>query len=75
MAQQTEEKLSVLLDMLAEYYKGKIADGELFSNEQKNLIQLLRDNNITAEPNSGTPIDDILNGNFEGLDEAVEQFQ
>lgn len=75
MAKNTEEKLSVLLDLLADYYKEKIKAGELSSNEQKNLIQLLRDNNITVEPNSGTPLDDILNGDFTGLDEAVEQYQ
>lgn len=71
---QTEEKLHELLDILSDYFKQKLADGNLSANEQKNLIQLLRDNNITIEPNSGTPLDDIVDGNFEGLEDSVEQY-
>lgn len=73
MSNQTEEKLGQLLDILADYYKGKLAEGDLSANEQKNLIQLLRDNGVTAEPKAGDPLYDIINGNFEGLEESLSK--
>lgn len=66
-----DELLGELLGHLAEFYKGKLLAGDLGANEQKNLIQLFRDNNITCDPTTGEPLEDILNGNFEGLEDSV----
>lgn len=62
---QAEEILTELLEQLGSFYKEKIEEKQLSAAEQKNLIQLLRDNQITVDPTEANPLDSIINGNFD----------
>jgi len=67
---EIERKLTEALDALVEYYKSKAKDKEgLSPSEQKNLIQLLKDNHVTIDIRKGIPLESILNGDFSDLDE------
>jgi hypothetical protein len=61
---QIEEKLTDALDKTVEFYLNKLRDGDLSAAEQKNLIQLFRDNQITIDPKSANPLEDLVNGDF-----------
>lgn len=60
----TEEKLTQVFDNLVEFYIKKLKDNDLSASEQKNLVQLLKDNNITIDPKQKDPLEAIANGDF-----------
>lgn len=68
-----EEFFATLLEKLGEYYETKLESGEFPAADQKCLIQLLKDNNITIDPASGAPIEGLLDGDFSGLEEMFKQ--
>ena len=70
-----EQFFSMLLEKLGEFYEQKLNEGDLSSQDQKNLIQLLKDNNITIDPVSGEPLEGILNGDFSALEDVLGQRQ
>jgi len=66
--EKIEEKLTNALDTMVEFYLKKLAKKELSAAEQKNLIQLLRDNKITIDPKFQDPLESIANGDLDGID-------
>jgi len=64
----TEEKLTQVFDNLVEFYIKKLKDNDLSASEQKNLVQLLKDNNITIDPKHKDPLEAIANGDFTDID-------
>jgi|LZQN01.1.fsa_nt_gb hypothetical protein len=67
-----EEVISLLYEIheeLARYYLKKLRKGELTGQDQKNLIQFLKDNHINTEVRKGTPLEELLNEDFSALDE------
>jgi len=63
-----EEKLTDLLDCLTDFFKEKLINGELTAAEQKNVVQLLRDNGITIDTKEADPLKQIAEGNFDDID-------
>lgn len=68
-----EDLFGGLLELLGEYYESKLKSGELSAQDQKNLIQLLRDNNITIDPSTGEPLSGILDGDFTSFDDMFQR--
>lgn len=55
-----EEKLSKLLECTIEHLTEKVLSGEISPSDVKNIIQLMRDNNINCDAKPGTPINGLL---------------
>jgi hypothetical protein len=58
-----EDKLSALFDQMVEDLICRVKSGEATVGDYKNIIQLMKDNNITCEMKKGSP--------FERLTEAL----
>lgn len=63
----SEEKLTKLMDLLTDFYIEKAQDKNLSANEQRQVIQLLRDNGVNIEAGKADPLQDIVDGNLDGL--------
>lgn len=64
--ERIEEKLTELLELLTDFYKRKLDGADLTSQEQKCLIQLLKDNAISlgdVNP-KGNLLEDVSMENF-----------
>lgn len=72
---EIERKLTKALDKIADMYAEKIADGSLTASEQKNFIQLLKDNDINLEVKQGSPLEGLLSDeDFDDMEEWSEKF-
>lgn len=56
MANDREKKLGVLFDASVKALLDKVEAGEATASDYKNIIQLLKDNNITCEIRKGSPL-------------------
>lgn len=56
-----EDALGVLFDVMVEALLDKVKSGEASPGDYKNIIQLLKDNGITAEIRSGSPLEELSN--------------
>jgi hypothetical protein len=63
------ELLYKVHEELAKFYLEKVRSGDLSPQDQKNLIQFLKDNHINTEARKGTPLEELLNEDFSALDE------
>lgn len=56
-----EKKLSSLFDLVCEELTGRISNGEATPTDLNVARQLLKDNNITAQPAEASPLESLTN--------------
>jgi hypothetical protein len=56
-----EDALGVLFDETIDSLLKRVKSGEATPGDYKNIIQLLKDNGITAEIRSGSPLEELSN--------------
>lgn len=64
-----EEKLTRLMDLTVDLFIQKAKDGDLSANEQRQVIQLLRDNGVNIELDKADPLKVIAEGDISGLED------
>lgn len=70
-----ETKLTEAMENLTDFYVDKIKANEMSDKEQKNFIQLLKDNSINIEVKSGTPLADLLgDDDFDDMEESYQSY-
>lgn len=60
MVKTREDMLAKLFELGAEYLVEKFQSGEATDRDFKNLVQWLKDNNVTCEVRKGTPLAGLL---------------
>lgn len=65
-----EEKLTQLMDLTVDMFIQKAKDGDLSANEQRQVIQLLRDNGVNIESGQADPLSALANGDMSGLEDT-----
>ena len=64
-----EEKLTQLMDLTVDLFIQKAEDGDLSANEQRQVIQLLRDNGVNIESGQTDPLKALAEGDISGLED------
>jgi hypothetical protein len=61
MAENKEQKLSNLFDLVCDDLTGRVASGEATSADLNIARQMLKDNGITAAPAEASPLEGLAN--------------
>jgi hypothetical protein len=68
---QVKAKMLDLLDATTDFLRARIASGEAGAQEVKNIIQLLKDNNIDTDIKEGEPLAELLDKSLPFLDDFL----
>lgn len=68
-----EQKLTKLADLLTDFFIQKARDGDLTANEQKQVLQMLKDNGITIEQGQADPLAALADQDISMFDEEDSQ--
>lgn len=68
-----EQKLTKLADLLTDFFIQKARDGDLTANEQKQVLQMLKDNGITIEQGQADPLAALADQDMSMFDEEDSQ--
>lgn len=68
-----EQKLTKLADLLTDFFIQKARDGDLTANEQKQVLQMLKDNGITIEQGQADPLAALTDQDMSMFDEEDSQ--